>query len=185
MSMNSWNEIISLTMSVYMPGYKINEQELSDLLLNEISFFPECKYPREPNWENEGILSTLVVVDDVSYITNHYESGAFYEIDNTDFFDGLLGGDDIESIFPLWELIKVVLSEMIQHRKKKESQPFYRDQYLPNKEKFVYQFSLPLLVRVWYDLDSYTQEVDGGIEIIRALDLNRLPDMPPDNEEKA
>ena len=74
---------------------------------------------------------------------------------------------------------------MIQHRKKEESQPFYRDQYLSNKEKFVYQFSLPLLVRVWYDFDSYTQEVDGGIEIIRALDLNRLPDMPPDNEEKA
>ena len=172
MSSSSWNEIVCFSIDAMLPGLPMTEDEVQELIDDDRTFAPGQSSFGDPELVDGKLESLVIQVADIQYCSHHFQSGAWMEIDSLSFFD-IFGGNMVE-IMPLYELIKEVIDKTLEEREKRDRLPFHKKS--TSRDSFHVRFSLPVLVRVWSDYDSYTMESDGGVEVLRAIDLNKLRD---------
>jgi len=169
----SWNELVKFDVRVFMPGFK--EENYSDLKDDGIFEFSPEENDEEllwgPDFREGALVKPYVQVISTTALSDHYLFSGF--VDNV----GAIGyeyifGDGKETITPLWEIIKKELEISVEERSKSYRLPYKIRQ---DPASLPYEFAVVVLVLVWFSYDSYSQESDGGVEIIRGFNLQAIP----------
>lgn len=161
------NEIVCLRLMAYLPGCPLTEDELYKILDNEAWFGSETT--EDPRIKNNVLQDKFVVVARVSHASPYFDGIAETEINDTSLFDTF----DPDG---LWDFVKPEFEKRLERHQKEWKGQLLIPRSQPSARYHIY-FSMVFLVRAWYDYDSYTMEAEAGVDILRVLDLNKLPDL--------
>lgn len=185
--MSSYNELLCLKLCVFLPGYKMTEDELYGFLNNETWFADSSVSYKsgDPKVIDDILQDTLVVVNRWDVASELFESILETELHNLSFAD--LFGHDVDELPDIWTEINKEVAEIMADREKVDKNPLPVLRTLTDQERFYRArheilLSLNFLVRSAYDYDSYSGEADFTVEILHRVNLNKLPDTEKESE---